>query len=74
MNTDFSKAGMTGQHLLRALRHKRCRIMSFYIMSFLGMSTFGSLLAGTLAGRPTFAVGQEMSKKASQLLTKLNPI
>ena len=30
---------------------KRGRIMSFYTMSFLGMATFGSLLAGTLAGR-----------------------
>jgi MFS family permease len=29
---------------------KRGRIMSFYTMSFLGMATFGSLLAGTLAG------------------------
>jgi MFS family permease len=30
---------------------KRGRVMSFYTMSFMGMSPFGSLLAGTLAGR-----------------------
>ncbi len=30
---------------------KRGRIMSFYTMAFMGMAPFGSLLAGTLAGR-----------------------
>jgi MFS family permease len=39
--------------ILQTIVHedKRGRIMSFYSMSFLGMATFGSLLAGTLAGR-----------------------
>jgi MFS family permease len=38
--------------ILQTIVHedKRGRIMSFYAMSFLGMATFGSLLAGTLAG------------------------
>jgi MFS family permease len=30
---------------------KRGRVMSFYTMSFMGMAPFGSLLAGSLAGR-----------------------
>jgi MFS family permease len=30
---------------------KRGRVMSFYTMSFMGMSPFGSLLAGSLASK-----------------------
>jgi MFS family permease len=30
---------------------KRGRMMSFYTVSFLGMAPFGSLLAGSMAGR-----------------------
>src|SRR5690606_36628902 len=31
--------------------HKRGRVMSLHAMAFMGMSPFGSLLAGTLASR-----------------------
>jgi MFS family permease len=30
--------------------NKRGRVMSFYVVSFMGMAPFGSLLAGSMAG------------------------
>jgi MFS family permease len=40
---------------------KRGRVMSFFLMAFLGTAPFGSLLAGAISGRigvtPTIAIG-----------------
>jgi MFS family permease len=43
----------SGNTLLQTIvdEDKRGRVMSFYTMSFFGMTPLGSLLAGTLAGR-----------------------
>jgi MFS family permease len=56
---------------------KRGRVMSFYSMAFLGMSPFGSLLAGSLAARigapHTVMVNGAMCLLASLLFSRKLP-